>query len=141
MRILFVFSAAFCLAASTEAHIGETPSQIAERYGPVIGSPSNTLKEVHRKDGVIVEVAYHQGKCAWISYRREASGGRTVFDQQEVRALLAANAGDEGAWRKEAKEDFWTSADRRLIARVPGTAPTYLLVWTREYAAEHGTQK
>jgi len=118
------------------ARLGETPAEIAARYGASLedspGPDARCTRSVHHFGGFRIFVAFLDGRSA---FEAMIKTGPEAITDEEVQALLAANAG--GAEWKLARGDGnlveWESAPDRLATLL--RSQRSLSIKTRAYLA------
>jgi len=111
MRPSFVFLFALLTALSAEGRIGETPAELAHRYGDghrekVTGNVAAEFIRYSRA-GYDVDVTFVDGLSVREIYRRRA----LAMTDEEIAQLLRGMRG-HGGWRRSSK--LWISGDGRL---------------------------
>jgi hypothetical protein len=94
-------------APASDSPLGETPAQIAQRYGPVLRHNARVRHhrvleggtamdgDLYEKNGIIVRVVYQRGRAVLLEFNREA-GPLSSADVD----LLLASASSGFAWEE-----------------------------------------
>ena len=106
MKLTSLTLTALCaLTTLAQAHIGWTPKQCEEHYGPGTTTFSRTNVEGHRYHigPFKVDIGFQNGQATLITYTKEGAQTGKPITEAEIQDILASN-GPNLEWRPE---DLW----------------------------------
>ncbi len=140
IRLVLPLFVLLSCATVVQARLDETPAECEARYGvviekrPALQKLSDPEMLVFTKNGVTIDVEFHEGKAWRITYQKRG------MDAEEIESVLMGEASGSG-WSKPVKvagQVFRTSADHSRVALiVPNLhpdSPVALVLATRDFA-------
>ena len=138
--LLAVTAAIALLAPCAQARIGETPAEIAARYGEgkkIRDRLPGAETFQYKKNTYTIEVIIYKDKSIWEIFHRD---DKDITDD-DIKEILKLNADSHG-WRQDKKTKRWIRGDKKLEGGRQQGHPEYLDIWDVEaLAAARGAKK